>query len=180
CLEKKDCIREDGFHDLRDKWETADAIIYSVPVYHLGLPGQFKCFIDRLGNTTYARFGHSPKYLKVTGNVVQGGNIFSGQEQVLSALINHAILMSCLPIGGDLWQCYTGAAGWTRNSLETDKLSQLYQEGEEDAQAAVVGAESVGKRVVQIAQIVKTGGEVYRDTLAKEEIYSHFLDRIKN
>jgi multimeric flavodoxin WrbA len=180
CLDKKDCIREDGFHDLRDKWEAADAIIYSVPVYHMGLPGQFKCFIDRLGNTTYAKHNHSPKYLKIIGNLVQGGSIFAGQEQVLTALINHSILMSCLPVGGDLWQCYIGAAGWTRNSLDTDSLSQLYQEGEEDAQAVVVGAESVGKRVVQIAQIVKSGGEACYDALAKDDIYSHFLDRVRN
>ena len=29
----------------------ADAHLYSVPVYHVGIPGQVKCFIDRLGNT---------------------------------------------------------------------------------------------------------------------------------
>ena len=46
---KGECRIKDGFQDLRDKWLDADAIIYSVPVYHMGIPGQVKCFIDRLG-----------------------------------------------------------------------------------------------------------------------------------
>jgi multimeric flavodoxin WrbA len=51
CRDLGDCAIADDFQDLRDKWAEADAIIYSVPVYHMGIPGQLKCFIDRLGNT---------------------------------------------------------------------------------------------------------------------------------
>ncbi|MBW2618331.1 MAG: flavodoxin family protein [Deltaproteobacteria bacterium] len=178
CLEKGDCIIEDDFQALRDKWVGADAILYSVPVYHMGLPGQLKCFIDRLGNTIFVRYNGAPKFLKITGNIVQGAHIFAGQEQVLIALITHAILMGCLPVGGDPWQCYIGAGGWTRNGMATDSLSQLYEEGEEDAQAAVVGAESVGKRLAQTTLLIKSGGEACRDLLSQEETFGPFLSRL--
>jgi len=179
CMEKVDCVLEDRFQELRDKWLAADAIIYSVPVYHMGLPAQFKCFIDRLGNHLHGRYRTVPKFMKIIGNLVQGGHIFAGQEQVLTALINHAVLMSCLPVGGDPWQCYIGAAGWTRGQIEPDSLSRLHREGEEDAQAAVIGAESVGKRVAQLSLIIKSGGEACRKMLAEEDLFAHFLERVK-
>lgn len=48
---------EDGFEELCDRWAAADAVIYSVPVYHLGISGQLKCFIDRLGNSLWSYYG---------------------------------------------------------------------------------------------------------------------------
>jgi multimeric flavodoxin WrbA len=32
CMEKQDCIIEDDFQALRDKWIEADALLYSIPV----------------------------------------------------------------------------------------------------------------------------------------------------
>src|SRR5659263_212162 len=35
-----ECIIKDDFQELRDLWVQADVIIYSVPIYHMGMPGQ--------------------------------------------------------------------------------------------------------------------------------------------
>jgi multimeric flavodoxin WrbA len=182
CSKTGECATEDDFQELRDKWHAADAIIYSVPVYNMAIPAQLKAFIDRLGNSmVYASGGAEAidaKNLKVVGVAVQGGCLFAGQEQIMSYLINHAVLMSCLPVSGDEWQSYLGAAGWTRNLLRKDSLRRLHEEGDLDAQATVAAAESLGKRVVQVAMIVQAGGMAYRDMLVEDGNFGPFLRRL--
>jgi len=178
CAKIGDCATRDDFQELRDKWVAADAIIYSVPVYHIGIPGQLKCFIDRLGRTLYIRYGDlAHKNLKTVGIVVQGGDIFAGQEQVMYTLINHALLMKCVPVGADT-SPYLGAAGWTRDDSGKDSLRRLHDEGEPDAQIAVAAAESLGKRIAQMTLLTKSGGLVCREMLVKDGTYGPFLSRL--
>jgi multimeric flavodoxin WrbA len=174
-----DCAREDDFQELRDKWAEADAILYSVPVYHIGIPGQLKCFIDRLGNTLYFYYGGQvSRNLKSVGIVAQGSHLFAGQEHVITTLIDHAVLLSCVPVAGDPWPSYLGAAGWTRNEMRKDSLRRLHEAGEEDALVSVAAAESLGKRVVQMALLLKAGGEASRDMLQDDGSYEAFLTRL--
>jgi multimeric flavodoxin WrbA len=178
CEELGDCSIKDDFQELRDAWMAADAVVYSVPVYHMGIPGQLKCFIDRLGNTLCVQEGSGvSKLLKVVGVVAQGDCIFSGQEQVMTTLINHAVLMGCIPVAGDPWQSYLGAAGWTRNELGENSLQLLYESGEADAKIAVAAAESLGKRVAEMALVVKAGGLALHEMLAEDDAYGAFLSR---
>lgn len=180
CEELGDCAIRDDFQELRDAWMAADAVIYSVPVYHMGIPGQLKCFIDRLGNTLCVQEGSSvSKLLKVVGVVVQGDCIFSGQEQVMTTLINHTVLMGCIPVAGDPWQSYLGAAGWTRNELGENSLQLLYESGEADAKIAVAAAESLGKRVAEMALVVKAGGIALANLLMADPAYGAFVARIQ-
>ncbi len=179
CTELGDCAIEDDFQGLRDKWAEADAIIYSAPVYHIGIPGQLKCFIDRLGNTLYHYYGGQvSRSLKSVGVVVQGSHLFAGQEQVITTLISHAVLLSCVPVAGDPWPSYLGAAGWTRNEMRKDSMRQLHEEGEADALVSVAAAESLGKRVVQMALLLRAGGEASRDMLRGDGGYDAFLGRL--
>jgi len=179
CGDLGDCATADDFQELRDKWAEADALIYSVPVYHMGIPGQLKCFIDRLGNTLYFYYGGQvSRNLKSVGVVVQGSHLFAGQEQVITTLINHAVLLSCVPVAGDPWPSYLGAAGWTRNEMRKDSLRRLYEEGEADALITVAAAESLGKRVVQMALLLKAGGEASRELLQADGSYDAFLGRL--
>ncbi|MDH4208118.1 MAG: flavodoxin family protein [Anaerolineae bacterium] len=179
CADLGDCATEDDFQVLREKWAEADAIIYSVPVYHIGIPGQLKCFVDRLGNTLYHYYGGKvSRSLKSVGVVVQGSHLFAGQEQVITTLINHAVLLSCVPVAGDPWPSYLGAAGWTRNETRKDSLRRLYEEGEADAQITIAAAESLGKRVAQMALLLKAGGEASRERLQADGSYDAFLGRL--
>jgi len=179
CGDLGDCATADDFQELRDKWAQADAIIYSVPVYHIGIPGQLKCFIDRLGNTLYFYYGGQvSRSLKSVGVVAQGSHLFAGQEQVVTTLINHAVLLSCVPVAGDPWPSYLGAAGWTRDESGKDSLRRLHEEGEADALVTVAAAESLGKRVVQMALLLRAGGEASRDLLKEDGSYEAFLRRL--
>ena len=78
---------DDDFGELRDKWIEADAIIYSIPVYHMGIPGQLKIFIDRLGNSWVESF--TSKSLKVLGVLTQGSGMATGQETVMTFINIH-------------------------------------------------------------------------------------------
>jgi multimeric flavodoxin WrbA len=117
------CIIKDDFENLRQKWLRADIIIYSLPVYHMSMPGQVKCFIDRLGNASFGSHrvvlpdGRETlsKQMKVIGTIAQGIHIFSGQEHTITDMINHTLVMQSVPVAGDLWEAYIGAGGWTRN-----------------------------------------------------------------
>ena len=182
CAENEgNCVHKDDFEDLRGRWMDSDAIVYSVPVYHMTYPGQLKCYIDRLGNSMFGVFRHYwpagkefdslPKMYKIIGSMAQGCHIFSGQESTLTDLNNHAMLMQCLPYPGDMWEAYIGVGGWTSNVIDTDAMAKQAGEGNMDAAAAVKAAKAMGRRVVEMASIVKSGLKANQDILREQPLY---------
>jgi len=171
-----ECVIRDDFQELRDWWLDSDVIIYSVPVYHVGIPGQLKCFIDRLGNTInrYYRLP-SPRFLKVIGAIAQGTHFAAGQELAVSFLIQHAVLKNCIPVSGDGWESYLGACGWTRTGRDRDAIQKLYEAGDEDAAVAVRGSRSLGRRALELGLILQKGGEQLRELLGRDPAYGPFL-----
>jgi len=114
-MEYKDCRLKDDLHELKEKWLNADGIIYSIPVYHLGMPGNFKAFIDRLGQTLYGSSGDKPpKFMKVIGVISQGTDLGGGAELTMIQIITHALVMRSIPIAGDGPESYIGVYGWTK------------------------------------------------------------------
>ena len=169
---------DDDFAELRDKWFAADAIIYSVPVYHMGIPGQLKIFLDRLGNSVVDSFESRP--VKVIGAMAQGSGISTGQEQTIVFLNNHAVMMGCIPVGSEWPGGYLGAGGWTRVRQDKKALRDLYAEGEQDAKFTIEAIKVQAKFVVQMTQIIKAGGEQQRKMLEKDGGYDFFLRRLDN
>ncbi len=184
CYERGDCCLEDDFQGMRDAWLEADAIIYSVPVYHMSMPGQLKCFIDRLGNSLFGKYRHLfsedklPKFLKAIGSIAQGIHLHSGQEHTLTDLINHALLMGCIPVTGDLWQSYIGGAGWTSNDGEGTALERQCQERLPDALLALQSARSVGRRTAEMAVLVRAGAQGLGRAAQGDPIYRVFIDSV--
>lgn len=157
------CVIKDDFQNLASLWKGSHAIIYSVPVYHMSIPGQLKCFIDRLGQSGFVKLAPDPAYggfvkpLKCMGIISQGMHIFSGQEHAITELVNHALITGCLPIAGNLWQSYIGASGWTELLRDKDAIEKLNHEGTISAQAAVDSARSIGRNVAFLTRIVQEG-----------------------
>lgn len=153
-----ECVIKDDFQEIRDKWLDANAIIYAVPVYHVSIPGQVKCFIDRLGNSVKKiKNVPSPKFMKTVGAIAQGMHLFAGQEMTISFLLQHAVLMNCIPVSGDGWQSYLGAAGWTKAKRDRDSIVGQFNSFEQDAEVVVQAARSLGQRVTEMAFIVRQG-----------------------
>lgn len=180
-----ECAIEDDFQELRNLWVDADGIIYSVPVYHMGIPGQLKCFFDRLGNSIGAYYRHrygldAPMAsIKAIGSIAQGKHIFSGQEHALTDLINHALLVGAVPIGGDLWEAYIGAGAWTANKRDKNAIESLYSSSDLDAEVAVRASESVGKRVAEACFLLAHGIAAQIDYFSKEARYTPLVRRLK-
>lgn len=182
CAQKNgECHIDDDFEELRGKWMNSDAIIYSVPIYHMTYPAQVKCFIDRLGNSGFGiftsywaagkEFDTLPKMYKVIGSIAQGIHIFSGQESTITDLVNHALLMQCIPVAGDMWEAYIGVGAWTSNDIDRKALEKQVAAGNWDASLAVKSSKALGHRVAQMATIVKAGLLANRETLEKEPIH---------
>jgi len=173
---KGECVIADDFQAIRDRWVKADVVLYATPVYHLGIPGQLKCFIDRLGNSQ--RKAHevpSPRRLKVVGVITQGSHLFSGQELTIAFLHQHAVLLNCIPVSGDGWESYLGAAGWTRARKERNALKEEFEKEEMDARVAVRACQTLVRRCLETAFILKAGGRALKEKLAADPAYGVFL-----
>ena len=178
---KGQCVLKDDFKELRQMWISADIIIYSCPVYHLSIPGQLKCFIDRLGNTFYGGYSgvSSVRHMKTIGILTQGLDFFSGQELTISYLILHAVLLNCIPVSGDGWHSYIGAAGWTYNQIDKDAMSQLLNKGNFDAEITISAAKSVVKRAIEVAAMIKSGFNKLQDKFSDDPSYVPYLTRLR-
>ncbi|MBI4322272.1 MAG: flavodoxin family protein [Chloroflexi bacterium] len=174
-----ECRWKDDFQELRDKWLAADAIIYSVPVYHMSVPGQLKCFIDRLGNSLYAHHKTAlPFQFKTVAAIAQGGQFFCGQEHAMTDLINHAMTMGCIPVSGDKEYGYIGAAGCAFGGRGKESLRKNFEEGEESARVAVQSARTIGRHCVEIALFLLSGAKQHRDVVGAHYEYGTLAKRL--
>lgn len=176
-----ECGIRDDFQELRDRWLKSHVIIYSAPVYHMGIPGQLKCFIDRLGNTLayrYPRENPPPRFMKVVGAIAQGMSFSAGQESTINFLIQHAVLKNCIPVSGDGWQSYLGVGGWTIMERAEDALQKQFENKIRDAEIAVKASRSLGKRAAELALMLSAGGIHSREFLSLDPAYEPFLGSV--
>lgn len=179
CVDHRTCIIKDDFEDLFNKWLDADAIIYSIPVFHLGVPAHFKAFIDRLGQTLFAKYlDKPPKLLKVVGVITQGTDLGGGGELTAMQMISHALVMGCIPVAGDPPESYIGAIGWTKRSPLPDAIERLAMAKDLDANTTIAAAESLGRRVAYTSLIIKNGAKLLSDMLSKDPWYSLYISKI--
>ena len=169
-------IEDDDFAELRDRWIAADAVLYSIPVYHMGIPGNFKPFLDRIGQSVVE--GFTEKDLKVMGTIAQGSGLTTGQEAVMSQMLNHAVMMSGIPVGSDWPAAYIGAAGWNKLINEQHGIKKLYEMQDETAKVAVDSVKVLARNLVNLAMIIKAGGLARQQELTDGGGYAIFLRRI--
>ena len=173
------CVFEDDFEDLQQLWIASDVVIYSVPVYHLSIPGQLKCFIDRLGHSFHGYYSiPSVRHLKVIGILAQGASLYGGQELTIEYLIMHSVLLNSIPVAGDGSESHIGAGAWTGGGLDAKAMEIMKQKEEKDLETALRGAQSVVRRAVEVAAIVKTGAVGLSEILNKDARYRPYLDRV--
>ena len=169
-------ITGDDFDELRDKWIDADAILYSVPIFHMGVPGTLKNFLDRVGQSVVEGFTSKP--LKTMGVLTQGTGMATGQEQVMMYLNGHATMMGCIPVGGEWPGGYLGVGGWTRVLTGEDALKTLLEQGDKDAEFTIKAVRQLSHNLVVFTQIIKAGGLQLREMLEEDGGYDIFLRRI--
>lgn len=187
CMQDGICRIKDDFGEMQEQWLKADIVIYSVPVYHMGVPAQMKAFLDRLGNSSFGRykkiFGEdvitTPRPMKVVGCISQGIHSNSGQENTILQVINSALITGCVPVVGDMWESYVGAGGWTLNDEARDALEKQFAAGEESARVAVVSSQSLAKRALDMAVLLRNGAKNSPEVL-KDPKYIAFKEAVKD
>lgn len=184
---KGECRIKDTFQVMRDLWIDSNIVLYAFPVYHMGIPAQLKSFIDRLGNSLgyYFQSGepgtyHIPRLLKVMGFITQGAHLYGGQDLALSFMANHALLMRCVAVPGDLPDSYVGAGGWTDGQASTQSLKQLYERRDRDAVIAVESTRQVARRAAEAAMIVQGGLQANRRTFSSDPDYRFVLEKLSD
>jgi len=171
---------KDDTQEILDKWLAADAIIYSLPVYHMGIPAQLKAIIDRLG--MYLMTSNDLKVtrtMKAVGCIAQGDCLFSGQEASMMQIIHHALVTGCVYVPGSSPECYIGAGGWTMRELDKDVIKRRSEEGRLEQQFTTVGAASIGKLCVQTVQIIHSGVAANQEQLKQEGPYDFLLKKME-
>ncbi len=163
CKKIKKCVLNDDFNKIFKLWLEADVIIYSTPVYHVSIPSKLKAFIDRIGHVSFASYNRNlPRFCKVGGVLAQGTSRYGGQELAIQFLIDHLIIMNCIPISGDTPESFLGAPGkspnWEKGSIVEDKI-------------ALETARNLGKRMAEVSLIFKAGLEKIGKILPKEYFY---------
>ena len=186
CINDGICLIKDDFAPLQEQWLRSDVVIYSVPLYHMGVPAQLKAFLDRLGNSAFGRyqqiFGDRmvtlPRPLKVIGCIAQGMHSSSGQENTILQIVNHALITGSIPVTGDMWESYVGGGGWTLNDDSRDALEKQYAAGEESARVAVESSHTLAIRALDLAVLLKNGAKNSPKILADPK-YITLAEQIK-
>lgn len=177
CLKTGVCVFKDALPDFIRRYMQADGIIWGSPVYHMAVTGHMKNVLDRFANSmlcNWARQGlELPRFSKVCGTLTIGAHRHGGQDLVNTFLIQSSLLMNGVAVSGDtILGDYFGAAGWT-GSTNVDFAEQLKSRDValEDKEGLKL-AENLGKRVAEMAKIVKAGLLALKDELPSEYFYT--------
>jgi multimeric flavodoxin WrbA len=165
CLlcEKKEslCVVNDDFQEFFKAYMEADGIILGSPVYHLSITSSLKSAIDRLGQSMFSVYkGKLPRLCKVGGVISQGNSIYGGQEFALQFMINSFLLENCLVVTGDSPQSKIGIAASTYG--DSQRGSILKNEN------AIAITRTLGRRVAEMARVIRTGVETLKEELGPE------------
>jgi multimeric flavodoxin WrbA len=144
------CVIEDGFADFFRSYMQADGVIMGSPVYHLSITSCLKAAIDRLGQSMFAIYkGKTPRLCKAAGVISQGNSVYGGQEFALQFMINSFLLENCIVVSGDSPQSKIGVSASTFGDSNRGSISKN--------EAAMVISRSLGRRVAEMARIIRTG-----------------------
>lgn len=153
CGKNKKCVHKDDFAEFLEKWMQADAVIWSAPVYTMGPPSIDRAVLERLGEVLYscrkelvAQGVPLPYFLKASGMIVQGSSRFGNQEVVIENMIEHFVLMDCIPVSGDMPHAHLGIAGHVVDKTTPENDHELLAQ-----------CRKLGQRVAEVAKIIKIG-----------------------
>lgn len=141
------CPTQDDMQELYPKILSADGYIIASPVYVMTVTGQLQSFISRW---RCIHKGAHPAALrnKVGGAIAIGGTRNGGQELTLSAIIHTYLARGIVVVGAEVGN-YSGGMVWS-----LDKGA----EGAAADEFGMRGVLGVGRRVAEVARLLKLGG----------------------
>jgi len=178
CMEKRQCVMNDGLYDFFEAYMPADGVLWAVPVFHMGVPSVVKALLDRFGCMTLMHYllqgKDVPRFSKVCGVLVNGASHYGGQDLVLSYLANSCLLMNGVVVAGDSIRgdSYIGAAAWTGQWPNPFGKDNVLKD-----EHGIAAAKSVAIRVAEMARIVKAGKAALAAELPAEYSYVWDVER---
>lgn len=168
CEKKGFCVIKDDFKEFFRAYMEADGIIMGSPVYHLSVTSCLKAAMDRMGQVMFAIYGGKlPRLSKVAGVISQGGSVYGGQELAMQFMIDSFILENCIVVSGDSPQSKIGVPAST--------LGERGRGGIRKNTQALLLSRSLGRRVAEMAKIIKTGMAHLQAELGPEYFENHHL-----
>ena len=167
CAERNDfCVFQfkDDMHEVYEKYLVADGLIIGSPVYHLSISGILKSAIDRLGQGIISKYreGGLPWFCKAGGVLSQGIYRSGGQEYAMQFLVGHLLLMNNVVVSPNKFRS-VGVPG----SFQDNLVRTAGAIGEYDP-TALNESKILGKRVAEVAKIIKAGVETLKKDLPEE------------
>ena len=164
CLKKqtegKFCAQSDGMTEIYPRLLEVDALILASPVYIARLSGYLACFLDRLRVFGHGNLYHGKLENKVGGAMAVGWSRNFGLETTLVCLASAILGMDMIMvaprsiIGSPLGAVGLASENGTGRFDPGDKLGILQDE------YGLKGATALGKRVAEIAKLIKIGSEL--------------------
>ena len=142
------CRINDYMQELYPKLRECDGLILASPSYFGTFSGQLKLFIDRLRVMRHTDFQLGNK---VVGTLAVAGRRHGGQEITNIDLIQSIMRHNTIIVNDGTAVCQLGATGWSHTFDDPNIKSD---EDEYGMQTAV----GVGKRVAEIAKVMKASG----------------------
>jgi hypothetical protein len=93
--------------------------------------------------------GKTPRLCKAAGVISQGNSVYGGQEFALQFMINSFLLENCIVVSGDSPQSKIGVPASTFGDSNRGSIAK---DG-----GALVASRSLGRRVAEMARIIRTG-----------------------
>ena len=171
CVKKPDWEKlcygyDDGLNEILRKCVSGDGFILGSPVYWGGLTPLFKMFIDR--TRPILRLGKAFRN-KPAGAVTVGVARSGGQEHVIAEIIRQAMFHDMIPIGvqpitppeglASPWGV-CGQQGWP---LSIPSGAEYATSGVKQDKIGLACAQVLGKRVAEIAKVLKAGFSLVND-----------------
>lgn len=158
CEKNKACVTEDAFQELTEMWLRADGIIWAAPVYTFGPPSQAFSWMERFGEIFMQNMRDKDmpfmRYAKPTGIMIQGSSRFGGQELTAQAIQQHAMVMDCIPVSGDMPHANQAVLGQVLNKTTPENDEEL-----------LGAAYRMGVRVTEMSKLIKLGKLAVASTL---------------
>jgi multimeric flavodoxin WrbA len=142
------CVISDYMQELYPKLRICDGIILASPSYFGTFSSQLKLFIDRLRVMRHSNFELGNV---VVGTIAVAGRRHGGQEITNIDLIQSMMRHNTIIVNDCTAVCQLGATGWSHTFDDPTKKTDTDEYGMQTA----VG---VGRRVAEIAKIVKASG----------------------
>lgn len=146
CYEK--CKINDAMQEFYPILEECDGIIFGSPSYFGTFSGQLKLFMDRLRVMRHTDFQLANK---VFAPLSVAGRRHGGQEITNLDLVQTMMRHNAIIVNDGTTVCQLGATGWSHAFDDPGSKA-------DDDEYGMQTAEGVGKRVAEIAKVIKASG----------------------